>query len=559
MVASAVVALAGILAGVSLGVLRLAGAVAPNLDDAFTVLVYARHFATSGRIFWNVEDGPVDGFTSMLDMLLKAALVRLFPSDPFRDGHILVLVTYVASVAVGAALVYRAAAPRLSRSRAGLVLGLAGATIAALCFGANPALASATSFLLESPLYACLALGSVGMLVFVDRRRTSGAVASVVVWCLLALVRPEGAGLVVVEMVLAGALPFEEEPSKTGSRPAQSQVRRAAPFAATSLFLVGYLVWHRVALGAWAPNTFYAKSSDSRWQEILDGVAYTRAYMARSFALRTIVAAIFLAPMLALVPRAWASSAERRRFFMAAVVALATGVGVIVEGGDSYPGGRFYAVPIALCILTLALGQAGMVRAWRLLPLAPLVVFLVYAAPGCFLALQVRLLRIAEWPLDETPYACEAAAARAVARRVQVVAETDDQRFKYFVDDARVLDVTGLNDPQRAHRPTAEAVTWGKGSVADAVGTGADVLVLGISPIKEQPMARISARRVASEDLMTAYFLGFVPFPTEARAPLVSAYRTASVASCAAYFNMFARSDIAPRFDLTQDTLGAPE
>ena len=555
-----VIAIAGIFTAVSLGVLRLSGAVAANLDDAFIVLVYARHFASSGRIFWNVEDGPVDGFTSMLDMLLKAGLVRLFPSDPFRDGHALVLVTYVASVVVGAALVHFAAARGPSRSRRGLLLGFGGSFLAALCFGVNPALAWAASFLLETPLYACLALGSVGMLVFADLRRTSGAVGSVLVWCLLALVRPEGAGLVVVEMALA-ALPFAEaeEGSRTGRSLAPGLLRRAAPFAATSAFMVVYLVWHRLALGAWAPNTFYAKSSGSRWQEILDGVAYTRAYAARSFALGTIVAATFLAPLLALVPRAWSSSADRRRFVMAALVTLTAGVGVIVEGGDSYAGGRFYAVPITLCILTLSLAEAGMVRVWRLLPLAPLTALLVYAVPGCFPSFDVRLRRIADWPADQTRYACEAAAARAVGQRAHVVAETDDQRFKYFVDDARVIDATGLNDRQRAHRPTEQATKWGKGSLADAVDTGAEVLVLGLWPIQEQPMARVSAGRVASEEVMTAYFLGFVPFPAAARQPLVASYRTVSVPSCSAYFNAFARDDIAPRFELTQDTLAPPD
>ncbi len=72
-------------------------------------------------------------------------------------------------------------------------------------------------------------------------------------------------------------------------------------------------------------------------------------------------------------------------------------------------------------------------------------------------------------------------------------------------------------------------------------------------------MARVSARRVASEDVMTAYFLGFMPFPAAARAPLVAGYRTASVASCGDYFNVFARDDIAPRFELTQDTLAPPD
>ena len=53
-------------------IVSFANAVPGNLDDAFITLVYARHLIEGHGFSWNLLDGRVDGFTSLLDVLIKA-------------------------------------------------------------------------------------------------------------------------------------------------------------------------------------------------------------------------------------------------------------------------------------------------------------------------------------------------------------------------------------------------------------------------------------------------------------------------------------------------------
>ena len=51
-----------------------AGAAQHATDDVFILLVYVRHFLEGGGYYWNAQDGPIDGFTSLLDLWSKRGL-----------------------------------------------------------------------------------------------------------------------------------------------------------------------------------------------------------------------------------------------------------------------------------------------------------------------------------------------------------------------------------------------------------------------------------------------------------------------------------------------------
>jgi len=525
---------ASVVVALVVGALALAGAAPHSIDDGFITLVYARHFAGGGRIFWNAGEPPVDGFTSMLDMLVKAIAVRLFPGDPFRDAHAIAIACDLGAVLAGAALAVRA-------SRGGGAVVMAGAAVASLAFGANIALADGTSYLLETPLYALTAIAAVGAVSYGDAASRGARAAIAIVLVLVALARPEGAAIAIV----LGAAFAWKNARTIGVRSA------LVPLGAFALALAAYCAWHVVVFGHVAPNTFYAKSSDSRASEIADGLAYVGAYAsgARGVALAAILAsfgALF-------VPRAFVDRDARARFAIAAVAALVALLAVVWEGGDSYPGGRFLAAPIALAIAALAVAVPALAPKWRAIAILPLALFAIDGASRTLTHPRERLARIAMWPLrfdDDPRLPCERELADVLSPRVASIAQTDFQRIKFHADALRVIDLSSLNDPVRAHAAHAAPNRWGKSGAADAPLVGADVLALGLAFAMRAPVAAHSTERIVADPELAKAFLG-VPLSPEARAALVARYRPMSMPACGGryFFNLWVRDDVVPRFE----------
>jgi hypothetical protein len=512
---------------VALGAVVLAGAAPRNVDDGFIVLVYARHLAETGHIFWNIEDGPVDGFTSMLDMLVKASSALLAPEDLVRNAHVIAIVAHLGAIGTGAVLACRVFARPLRPWDAALAL------LAATSFALELALAQATSYLLESPLFTGLCLLATGLLVS-ERPRPR---ALVLVWSLLALARPEGMLLCAAQAIWFAVVVTRERPLYA----------RIGPGAVLGALVGAYLLWHLVYFGALAPNTFYAKSSDSRWNEIVDGAAYVASYARSGVAAAVLAACVFLAPLGALAPRAWRTPAARSRFVGAALTSTFAGLVVVLEGGDSYEGGRFLAAPFALALFGLACAASGLRGRARFVPALPLALVVVTNLPQGTRHLGARLERIAAWPLRANAFGCGLELSRVLAARATTVAQTDFQQLKFHRDDLRVIDLMGLNDRGRAHSRKPGPTRWGKGGVASAPATGAEVLELGPIGSHSEPMARHSTARLVRTPSLATAFIGF-PIPEEAHAGLVASYTPVSIPICGLYFNAFVRNDVAARF-----------
>jgi hypothetical protein len=518
-----------ILGAIAIAALALAGAVPSNFDDMFIVLVYARHFVKSGSIYWNAGAGHVDGFTSILDMVVKAISIAIAPADPLRNAHALSIAFDLASVALGGALAFRAA-------RGGSTRALAMATIGAIALGANLALAQAASYVLETPLFATLATAALYTALFA--RPDSGAVggAAAALWTLLGLARPEGIPLAIL---FASAHLVR---ARSGPR-----IARLAPPAAFALALLTYHGWHLYYFGALAPNTFYAKSSDSRWSEITDGARYVLAY-ATSPARSVAMALLFIAPAVGLVKRVWASAEARWRFALASSCATLLALEVVVAGGDSYTGGRFLAVPLDLLVVALVIAGVGLGRGVWVLAGAPLVFLAIEGGTQSCTHLSTRLARMESWPMSlSKTFGCEMAAASFIARRVDTASETDFQRLKFYEDGLDVTDLVGLNEQARAHAPTSGMVLWGKGGMEAGPRANAEVMQLGTRAVTRQPMATHSAREIVASGPLSKFFLG-AALSGRTQDELVQRYLPASIPICGVFLNVFVRKDRADRF-----------
>jgi hypothetical protein len=140
-------------ASAAVGLLSFAGHGAGNFDDAFILMVYVRNLIEHGTLEWNVGEGRVDGFTSLLDLLVKSAAARLSGAEIFQASLRTTLAFSVLGSWIALAIGYRAG--RTPRQRLGL-----GAAAAGL-IASSPANADAAAYVLEGPLFVACALALV--------------------------------------------------------------------------------------------------------------------------------------------------------------------------------------------------------------------------------------------------------------------------------------------------------------------------------------------------------------------------------------------------------------
>ena len=515
----------GLLAIAAVSVLRFVETGPGNIDDAFILLVYLKHLLAAGSFFYNKIDGQLDGFTSPLDLFLKAAIVRVLHGDPILIVWWVTLLLHV-SVAIFGYWVAKWIAARVAPASPRLCILLG------LVFAGSQALGDGSAFLLETPLFVLLALLATTLVVLRPPESPGERVLFGLLLISLPLARPEGLVLALLLLALT-----------RGSA-------RILPAVLFALGVGAYYLWRVRTFGYWAPNTYYAKTSSSRWNEIVDGFGY----VAR-FGLSPGAPALLwlLASPLFLFCR-FSDPFLRRAFALFTLVGwVVTGV-VIYAGGDCYGGGRFLALSVALSTLalfTLAVGGQGRARRAAARILATLAIFQVVV----LVAIPIYLFGFSkepvdfEVPLQEKTFSCDRQASLRIEgmlahRPGARAAQTDFQRLKYFADDLYVWDLTGLNDRQIAHREVAEPVQWGKLDLLEAVRQRPEVIVLGH---RTKPHARAMARYALVDVVRTADlhddFFGYGLAPHIADA-LSASYGTASVEVCGGYFNFLARRDL---------------
>jgi hypothetical protein len=522
---------------VAVAVFTLAGQTPGNIDDAFIVLVYARHLVESGSIYWNLADGLVDGFTSPLDLAVKAVAILFFRRDPIAVAWWIAVAYDVFAVAMAVRACLEAPLDR----REWLI-----GTVGAIAVAGGAGLAIGTAFVLETPLYVAMAL--VAIVAWPrdeSRERLAGwglALAA------LALVRPEG---LAVSLALWGLF-------AATTRGEQRWVRIAVPAIVLFAIVGGYAAWHQATFGYFAPNTYYAKSSASHLNELGDGVRYVLAHGGSRIVLLQILA---LAAMPLVARRFfWEDQTARarfERFTVAAAVSLAV---VVIGGGDSYKGARFLALPAALATVGTAIAAARAKTAVRWVATAVIAVIAVGEMVPLVTKAGAKIMFVrAVWPLDARPFECERQVVEKVATALPaaVVVQTDYQRMKYFADGLRVVDLSGLNDKALAHVPVEGKVRFGKYRSADGPRVRGDIWVFGnragMDPL---PMAAVPLATMLRDPRQSMHFVGHQP--TEAEIARTTEYVPASAAVCGHYFNFLVKRDVAPALERAGLWIGPP-
>jgi hypothetical protein len=516
------------------------GRISTVSDDGYITLVYARHLSVRGGTYWNLGDGPIDGFTSALDVFVKAATLLLCPSDPIRAVWWVTLVYHLGCALAGLGLA-AALARGLSPGRQVALALLGGLTIAS-----STCLASGSRFVLETPLFGLLELLALALLLRSEKQSSASACALAVLLALLSMTRPEGLPLAIIFLLYF-----------TYSQRSAPVRRLATPLVVFSGLIAVYYGWRLKYFGYWAPNTYYAKRSSSLWNELDDGFTFITQLYRKRIDSAVLVTTVVGAPAL-LWRRFWLQDQQRARYAALSLTALLSLFLVVAEGGDGYRIPRFLAPANVLAVTALMIAAVGLAGRKRLVPVGALVVLL--ASQLAAISPNLRWTSRLTTPLDRRQFACEQEAANSLQTIAPnlAVAETDYQRLKFFGDSIHVIDLHGLNDRQIAHQIAPGHVVWGKFTYEEALRVDAPIWIYGVSPLMHgPPMADVSiADLLLNRQLFMGYThyleyhhdtLGTQIMSDAALHGMVERYQTASLRVCRElYLNFLARRDVAP-------------
>lgn len=321
-----------------------------GIDDANIFFVYARNFAQAHGIVYNIGGEHVEGFTSML-YLLVCSLVYLISHTP---ETILFAINFVFAVTASVSLIYvlHLLADNLHLGRAGKLLLSAGFI---LWLAANPAYSAwVVVTLMDSGIYSLLlTVGYAFIAVLVLRGTTvtrRHAVHLGIICSLCVLSRPEGIGWAMLQIFTFACICWAETRSIRSTLTLSS-----TPLTALIVTYAALTGFRELYFGYPLPNTFYAKVSSSLATTIQSGFDGFKLFL-------KLYGVAFLVPLC--IGILWIgyvtlrNQRKNRIFWFAVVTALFALVGLampIAEGGDHFGACRMFQNIYPLLGITLFL------------------------------------------------------------------------------------------------------------------------------------------------------------------------------------------------------------
>jgi arabinofuranosyltransferase len=300
-------------------------------EDAYITFRFARNLVHGYGLTWNAGETPVEGYTSVLWVLVSALAMRLGLDAP-RAAQIIGLAAGAATIL----LAYWA-----GRRLAGWPVEVALVPPLMLAV-AGPFAAWATSGMETVPFALLVLAGLFGFAAYWRSFRRRTLLATSFTLLLATLTRPEGV-LVFGVVIVLGSL------SAIGD--SRSHTRNALLAAAVYVVpLAVYLAWRLGYYGYWLPNSFYAKTGGGVYQ-VLRGGVLTAGFGVQFVAPLVPWGLLAMwengAPRLAVPGIRRAAEMVRAHALVTACTALslAYGVYVVAIGGDYMAMHRFF-VPV---------------------------------------------------------------------------------------------------------------------------------------------------------------------------------------------------------------------
>ncbi len=315
---------------------------ATGIDDGNIFLTYAKHFSRGEGFVFNTGGEKVEGFTSLLWVLICAGFY-VFTSAPELPLMIFLLLLSTITVT----MVYREAEKtmQLIHPQFATRFFFPAFCLFLLCVGVSFATWSVLS-LMENGLWNFLFLAIVVVLhKYLRTRKITGLQKTALLGAsvLLLLTRPEALGWIICFVFFTGILEWLN----------QKKLSFTATYLVLALVVVAALVSLRISyFGFPFPNTYYAKVSDQPIYNFLEGFYYAVGFVT-SFNFVITLSAILLFTMVFFYCRtAFASYLKKGEdsngntaltavVFITFIIAIALAL-PLLTGGDHFGGYRFY-------------------------------------------------------------------------------------------------------------------------------------------------------------------------------------------------------------------------
>jgi arabinofuranosyltransferase len=324
-------------AAVTYAVWRILGSPLTGADDANIFFVYARNLAHGHGIVYNVGGGHVEGFSSVLYLIICTIAYLCTPTPE----KLLFFLNFLFAVATSTCILYilTLLADRIDAGRATRLIFLAAYV---LWLAANPAyFAWNIVSLMDSGVFSLIITLTYTLLARIVLRETPPArrdtIQLTALVALTVLSRPEGPAWAALEIAAFACICWSHSQS-----PRQALKALALPVAGFALTFFALLAFRELYFGYPLPNTFYAKVSASTLSTYLDGRGYLGRFL--RFYSPFIVLALFFSTCWIVYAAVIGERNSVRFHFVALTTAFAlTGLCLpVLEGGDHFNGFRLF-------------------------------------------------------------------------------------------------------------------------------------------------------------------------------------------------------------------------
>ena len=446
-------------------------------EDAYILFRYAEHLANGDGLVWNVGEAPIEGFTSLLHVLVLAV-------GSLAGGERVVAFSQLVGIVSAVLTCWTAAwlALEVSRGdRRAAVLTAFGVAIA------SPIAVWARGGLETVTFTALLALAMAAWLH--DSRRGSSRLASSLAFFVATLSRPEALGIAGLSALFDFARPPRADLA--------ARLRRLVPWWPYAALIAAYVAWKLTYFGDVLPNTYYAKTGGGLWAARV-GVGYI-LWFGREY---WVLAWLLLAALPLVSKRK-----PGLEFAYATACVASYVVPILLSGGGRHYAFR-YLVPVLPPLLTLA--AAGATTGWDAVRSRS-------APPRWTLAATAAIL--VAWPLS-TPTLHQLTTQPHLLLRPLRLVDHDAVEGSHYVQLGRalheivppgqkigsiavgaigyhskrpILDLLGLNDRAIARTPIEldRHHVWRaghmKGSAAEVLRQRPEYLLLQATPPTDEP------------------------------------------------------------------------
>lgn len=339
-----------------------------GIDDANITMVYAKHLSGGHGLVYNIGGERVEGFTSLLYVLVAAPF---FAITPWPELFLLALCVLLTSLAVLCSM--KSLEPFCpGRREEPARFGPVQLVVLAWAVCSPGFIVWTTVSLMEVALWCFVICASAAVILFEVAAPTSSrlrlAVVSLLV-VLLPLTRPEGFALapaVILAFFLARRL--------TSTTWRMTLPALAVPATLWLVAVAGITVFRLAYFGFPLPNTYYAKVSPDTTYNVTAGVRYLVSFIAEQALMIGVVLAIIAGLMLnvrtaldvlmhgSLVASRDPSARNRLAEFLASSLAVIGLLLPVYAGGDHFEGFRFYQPVWPILIVPVVLVGARVVR-----------------------------------------------------------------------------------------------------------------------------------------------------------------------------------------------------